>query len=158
MFLFSVAGGLAGTLMVFETLTSEKSLRVTYLYFYIFRKFFLLLVQCTFTYVPHHHLYYTASPRICLSQNACLSLTCVRYCFQNVAVSFDKFLAKKWSYNVIWRRSPHPLKKKNLWKTHMSTDCRNSWCYFCGLKNILASSIFNIPSVIRYLYHISKLL
>ena len=27
----------------------------------------------------------------------------------------------------------------------MSTNCRNSWCYFCGLKNKLASSNFNIP-------------
>jgi hypothetical protein len=30
----------------------------------------------------------------------------------------------------------------------MSTDCLNSWCYFCVsfvvLKNILVSSIFNI--------------
>jgi hypothetical protein len=36
----------------------------------------------------------------------------------------------------------------------MSTNCRNSWCYFCGLKNKLASFNFNIPLYGTYIiYH-----
>jgi hypothetical protein len=36
----------------------------------------------------------------------------------------------------------------------MSTDCRNSWCYFCGLKKYTCVIIFNIPLYGTYIiYH-----
>ncbi len=87
------------------------------IYFYIFRKFSCCLFNVHIYICPHHHLYCTASPRICLSQNAWLSLTCVQYFFQKVAVSLDK-LSKKMKLQPFFKTIPPPPLKKSLKNTY----------------------------------------